>query len=193
MNLERSGTVDAAGFGRLTGDSSLGGAGGSLEVALGGTPGRGFVVGGLLFFHTLREPELEREDPLSGQPPSVGLGGSLTFVYLGPFVDWFVDERGGFHFGGGLGLAAAVAPAPEPAADEEQLFENIGGVGGALTLQVGYDFFVGSEWSLGPLLRFTAASLRGQAEETARDGTTVTAEEDDRFVAIALMFTALYH
>ena len=76
---------------------------------------------------------------------------------LGITLDWYPNAAGGFHFGGTLGFAAAVAQRPDSDA-----FENMGGGGFALSLLVGYDWWIADEWSLGALARFTGAALQGE-------------------------------
>ena len=49
-------------------------------------------------------------------------------------------------------MAVAIADAPD-----ESVFDRIGGGGGALSVHLGYDFWIADQWSLGAMLRW----LRG--------------------------------
>jgi hypothetical protein len=185
VQLDRDGEISGAGLTsgipspQFRGQSTISGAAGVFDVTLGGTVGSGVVIGGVLLLHSLRSPELQHDDA-----PDETLDGPLNFGFLGVIIDWFPDVRGGFHFGGGLGLAFAIAPAPE----NDLGFENIGGAGAALSLHLGYDFWIADEWSLGGMLRVTGASLRGEDTQSG-----VTGRETDQVSSLALTFTALYH
>jgi hypothetical protein len=76
------------------GSPSLGGTGGSLTLALGGTLGRGVVLGGIVHL-TL------------GPGTVYGSLGELAFL-----VDWYPDPQKGWHIGGtiGLGLVGVTGP-----------------------------------------------------------------------------------
>jgi hypothetical protein len=97
---------------------------------------------------------------------------------IGAFIDGHPNPRSGFHLGGALGLSTLRADELGP--DAGRL--DMAGIGGAVW--VGYDFWVASEWSLGPLLRFMATVSRDQ--EDVLDTTAVTR-------SLSLSFTALYH
>lgn len=175
--LERSGNLDA-GNGVYSGDSSISGPMSVFELALGGTPAPGLVVFGGLVAYTHPEAKLEREDG-----SEVDLDGGLETGIMGAGVDYYIDDRGGFHFGGMLGLGYARAPTPEGS-----LFENMGGAGGALSLSIGYDWWVSEQWSIGVLGRALGGKLHGEATTAG-----VTGSEDDTLSAGSIAFTALYH
>ncbi|MCC6213351.1 MAG: hypothetical protein IT376_00650 [Polyangiaceae bacterium] len=180
LTLDRS--VEASRVGvtgsEVDGDSTIAGPVGAFELTLGGTPARGLVVGGTFLSYSLAQPvveheaggETELEDPLSA-----GL--------LGATVLWYPDPRGGFSVGGTLGWAWAIARAPDGS-----LFEYLGGTGGGLSLHVGYELWIASEWSLGGALRLTGASLSGAGEESG-----VRAEESDALRTLGLYLTATLH
>jgi hypothetical protein len=165
-----------------SGDSSISGGATTGELSIGGTPGGGFVIAGTLLTYNVPNPTLEYD---SGGEEE--LGGPLQVVVLGPSVDWFPNPNGGFHFGGALGVGAASADAPSGKA-----FDHIGGGGGALSLQVGYDWWIGEEWSLGAQGRFTALSVKGEDTATI-GGVEVTGEETSSVSALTIAITLLYH
>jgi hypothetical protein len=179
MTLDRDASrKNTTGSQEFNGKSKIQGGGGASELSIGGTLGSGLVLCGTLLTQNVVEPELEPEEG-----DNVELGGNLNFILLGPGIHWYPDATGGFHFGATLGIAAAAAKTPD-----NSVFENLGGGGGGLSLAVGYDFWIADQWSLGGMLRFTGASLHGEASEN-----NIDAEEDDTLSAVSLMFTALYH
>ena len=184
LSMQRDGEVSAEGSGGLvfSGESSINGAAGHGELSIGGTPGGGLAIAGTLLTYGIQEPVLEFD--AGGE---TDLGGPLNVIVLGASVDWFPNPNGGFHFGGLLGLVAAAAETPAGSA-----FENIGGGGGALSVQVGYDWWIGDEWSLGAQGRLTGASIRGEATENV-GGVDVTAEETEPISTFTIAITVLHH
>jgi hypothetical protein len=163
-------------------DSKIAGVGGLFELSIGGTPAKGLVLAGTLLVQELAEPVLDFEDG-----SRIDLDGTLSFVVLGPTLDFYPDAHGGFHFGGTLGLAAAVAKAPDASP-----FDNIGGAGGALSLLAGYDWWIGDEWSLGVLGRLSAARVRGEATERVA-GVELEGTEDSNVSSAGISFSLLHH
>ncbi len=98
----------------------------------------------------------------------------------------FPDEYGGFHFGGWLGLAT-VTYARDSNSTSVNNDDVAGSSGFGAGLMLGYDWFVGKQWSLGILGR---ASL-GATSNTESSATV----EEERIGANswAIMFTALHH
>lgn len=161
----------------FSGESTIRGGVGVGEISIGGTVGTGIVLCGTLLGHELADATLEREDG-----DDVELGEALSLGLIGMGIHYFPDEYGGFHVGGTAGLAYAVADAPA------SRFERLGGVGLGVSLATGYDWWIGDQWALGVIGRFTGARVHGEATD---DG--VTAEEDDTAAAFAVMFSVLHH
>jgi hypothetical protein len=174
-----------AGYGRATSSGTLYGQsvkmtykgwGPAYELLIGGTVATGFVVGGGFVGQDIKDPTLSLEmngtslDALLGSQ-DLTVHGSLGVGALGPFVDWFPDERGGLHVGAMLGLALLGLP---------------GDQGFAGSLWGGYDVWVGNQWSLGAQAR--AAAVRANRTLEGFDGRL-----SDTAVTYELLFTALYH
>ena len=155
------------------GDYSFGGGGGALDLWIGGTPTPGFAMGGVLSVLGINSTERR----VSGKSIASDVSGSSGLI--GYFVDVFPDPEGGFHFGGALGLASANAKI----SDGPKEFQG-GGLG--LEAWAGYDFWVGSQWSLGGTARFIGTVTREKD-----DATNVSSETS--LGAGTLSFTALYH
>jgi hypothetical protein len=150
----------------------------AIELSIGGTPARGLVLAGSLLGFSHRSP-----DYVPDGGAKVELDGTLDVSMLGATIDWFPYPEKGFHFGGTLGLANAKAPSPIVDPRPE-----IGGGGLGLALDVGYDFWIGEQWSLGVLGRFAFAGVQ---DRTAR--TEGTYKEKDSLAAFGVMATVLYH
>ena len=62
----------------------------------------------------------------------------------GPFLDFYLDPSKGFHFGMAFGMAY-IEPPEHPDVDDK--------LGFFLSASVGYEFFIASQWIMGPILR----------------------------------------
>jgi hypothetical protein len=165
-----------------SGESSINGGGTTGELSFGGTPGGGLAIAGTILTYNVPEPTLENDSGGEAE-----LGGALQVFVLGASADWFPNPNGGFHFGGTLGVGAASADTPSG-----NNFDHIGGGGGALSLQLGYDWWIGEEWSLGVQGRFTALALKGEDTATI-GGVEVKGEETSSVSALTIAITLLYH
>ena len=184
IGLRRDGEVEGGGASTVdTGQSRVIGGGTAGELSIGGTPARGLVVSGTILSHTIAEPTLKRDGS-----DDVDLGGPLNFGILGASVDWYPSPTGGFHAGGTLGIAWAVAETPAGSD-----FDDIGGAGLGASLGAGYDWWVGEEWSLGVLGRFSGGAVHGEATAENAAGDEIKASEDSVVSALSVMFSILHH
>lgn len=154
-------------------NTEVNGGGIALDLLLGGTPTPGLVIGGGFLLNAASKPEAE---PETG--PSQEIEGNLNTGMLGVFIDGYFDPSGGFHLGGMLGIASYAIVFD----DDDQ--EDIEQGGGGAAFWVGYDAWVGDDWSIGGLLRLTGQSTnqtRDDVDEQASAGT------------LSILFTALYH
>jgi hypothetical protein len=173
MGLTRKLSTPADG----TVEAKIDGGGGTSELSIGGTPARGFVLAGTLLTFSNATPTYK-----SGGTEQ-DLDGTLEFGMVGATVDWFLNPEKGFHLAGTLGAASAKAPSPPT-----DVRPRIGGSGVGLSLAVGYDFWIGDQWSIGVLGRLTVAGL---TDRTVRSDGTYT--EKDTVGALGVMATVLYH
>ena len=149
------------------------GAGPAYELLIGGTLGSGFVLGGGLLGQDISEPDVEISSG-SVSASTTAEDEALGVILLGPFVDWFIDETGGAHFGamlgvGGIGLS-------DDSSDTSS--------GWGASVWGGYDFFISAQWSLG-------VEGRVLYVQTERDffGNSF----QDTATGYQLLFTALLH
>jgi len=152
----------------------LSGSGGAIELLLGGTPARGFVIGGGLLGQSWARPAYAVGDR-STRLDDTELG--LSFVAL--FAQLYFDAESGAW------VQALVAAAEETyryqVAGEQRETELSGvgvGVGG------GWDFWVGEQWSIGPALRLSWANVKHE---------TSSVVTRHRTTALTLSLTATLH
>ena len=131
------GLLGLGGTGPTGANASLGGGATVGRLLIGGTPARGFVVGGMI--EGVNASSVDFGAASAGLPTH---GWSGAMGTLGAFVDWFPSPHHGWHLGGQLGLTG-VAVANDAA--------QTSWAGGALSSAVfgGYDFWLGPQWSLG--------------------------------------------
>jgi hypothetical protein len=165
-------------------ESTVSGGAFAMEITIGGTIGP-VMLGGVLALAAMGDEQIEYED--GGDPTA--LDGSFNLWILGFAADWYPSAEGGFHVGGAIGFAVMQGRIPEGSRASDLGIEQVGGVGFGLSLLTGYDFWVGEQWSMGPLLRMSIGQGHGEGELTT--GTHV--EEDDAGLAITLLFSAALH
>ncbi|MBL8620360.1 MAG: hypothetical protein JNK64_03625 [Myxococcales bacterium] len=160
----RLGLGGGAARGTMTGATGSASTGAAIasELAVGVTPRPGLVVGVGTF-------------PMVAPSPSydAGSAGGQHVSGTGPFVDYFLDDRGGWHLRAGLLFAAGYLDGSATRAAATGV-----GVGG--TVGAGYDRFVTDAWSVGALARVSAYQLAG-------------VDDSIRLIAPALLVTATYH
>jgi hypothetical protein len=146
----------------------------SIALRLGGTLFPGFVLGGGFVSNQMVNPkfkDLRTGETFSGSDNSLDLGEFQVFALYYP-----MPSRG-LHFllSAGYGTLSVSDGYTSRDLDMEGLV-----LGGG----VGYDFWVSSQWSLGPAFVLTYGMLDGKNDELDRSGT---------FSAPVLAFTATYH
>lgn len=145
----------------------------SGNVMIGGTPAPGLVVGGAIEEQTLPRPKYEARGFVEGRSASL-----LGLVY--GFVDYFPNPHRGLHLGGGAGLASYAYEESSGHTVNVPILVGFGAVA-----WVGYDAWVGKQWSLGVETRALGAYV-------ANDGENGPARSINALGG-ALLVTALYH
>jgi hypothetical protein len=157
------------------------------ELAFGGTPVPGVVIGGGIYTGNVSTTTYEVDLDGGG---SVSIDGSSSTVGLiAPFVDVYPNPEQGLHFGGAIGLG--VVTADEGDDDDDFYFppDKYSGVGLGLMAQAGYEAWVADQWSIGGVARllFVRATLKPEDDDV--EGMDVKASV---FVP-GVLFTATYH
>jgi outer membrane autotransporter protein len=135
--------------------------GGALgfDFAMGGTVAPGFVLGGAILANTVnnassKKLDADGRDVLSGA--SVGFE-TLNFTLLGIFTDYYIDPQNGWHIEGALGIG--VLRMSEGLVDEARVIQDHNAAGIGFMLGFGYEWWIGKQWSLGPMARVMYGSL----------------------------------
>jgi hypothetical protein len=142
------------------------GAGPSLELAFGGTPYEGLVVGGGIYGMSAPGPSY------SANGVSLS-GGSAVVSSIGPFADWYIDPRQGFHVQAAIGPAALTAAkgTPTEIAGTSYTFpsEDQAGNGISLLAGAGYEWWIGDQLSFGVLARiqYVSGSVKASGDSTS--------------------------
>jgi hypothetical protein len=151
--------------------------GGAVAPALmiGGTPGSGFVIGGALVGYALPDPTF-KVDGIEANNDS----GTARLSTVGLFATFYPNPEQGLYFDVLLGYAEG---------DYELTVGSVTvtsetSTGYALGAGIGYDFWVGDQWSLGPAFRLHYANLKYE------DGTD---KEDWSVLAPTLSFMVTFH
>jgi hypothetical protein len=144
------------------------GGGLELDLMIGGTPSPGLATGGAISLQGFGH---------GGESGTAGLG------MLGVFVDGFPLANGGVHLGGMIGVAGG-------STSRKDNLDDFDGGGLGLSAWLGHGFWIGSEWSMGGMLRFNGALLRDDSDDG--DDADDVALQNSTY-SLGLLFSVLYH
>lgn len=155
-----------------------------VEVAIGGTPAPGVVVGLGSYASVWPLPHNKLKD--FGQSIESD-GGSITVASSGPFVDWYFRPAEGLHAQAAITFATAtVAKSTDPSARYLLPWRDFSGSGWSLVTGLGWETWIGDQWSAGVLGRIQY----GQVSLKSSDGIE---KIPSAFAVIAAMATFTYH
>ncbi|MFW5741264.1 MAG: hypothetical protein ACOC1F_12955 [Myxococcota bacterium] len=146
-----------------------------IDFALGGTLGRGFVLGGVLHTTLLAPakrsnapmPEAEREDHHAA-----------TLSVLGLYADWYLDPASGFHLQGMLGAGTLLL--------SDTADSDYAPAGSAACFGAGYEWWIGPDSSAGLVARADWASLVYEDDDEG-------IELEHTLLQVGVMGTVTYH
>jgi hypothetical protein len=149
------------------------------ELAIGGTIKNGFVLGGGLYTASVETPFVFEG---SGRPLPSEFRRPDLFGLVGIMGDFYPNPRRGLHLQGALGIAGLTGLNPGGSIWSDRHLA----VGGGAMLGIGYEWWVGEQWSMGILGRGTVGAL---AEDDAHGARWF------HFVAAwpSILFTVTYH
>jgi hypothetical protein len=151
--------------GEATGASGVGG------LSIGGAIKPGFILGGGLYFEQVADPKVKINGVDVSTDVSVG-----TFGLIGPMIEWYPNAQKGFHLGGAIGGARIQMK------DSSGRTKNNEPVGGGGLFEIGYDWWVSDDWSLGVMGRLTGATMRDSEAQVRHN-----------WSGGAVLFTATYN
>jgi hypothetical protein len=122
------------------------------ELAFGGTFKNGFVLGAGLYTASIETPFVFEGN---GRPLPSEFRRPEMFGLLGIMGDFYPNPRRGLHMQGALGVAALTGL--NPGADLWS--DRHAAVGAGAMLGLGYEWWVGEQWSIGVLGRGMAAAM----------------------------------
>jgi hypothetical protein len=152
------------------------------ELSLGGTVGRGVVLGVGNWNAVALGPTMKgRSLNPAGAEQKVSDPVVLPFGLVGGFLDWYVNPKQGFHVQTAVGFATGGYE--EPGDNHDTI--TLTGIGGMLG--IGHEWWIGDEWSMGILARGTLASVSGT------DPTDANEEHSVILAAPGILLTFSYH
>ncbi len=132
------------------------------ELAFGGTPIPGLVIGGGIYSANTPTTSYELEE---GGAEITADGAGTTVGVIGPFVDVYPNPELGLHFQGAVGFGVITADE----ADDDLAFppDKYSGVGLGLMVGGGYEVFVADQWSIGGVARvvYANANLKSDSDD----------------------------
>jgi hypothetical protein len=146
---------------------------GMFAIQLGGTLFPGFVLGGGLVGNNMVNPKWKDSSGATSTTSDMSLG--LSEIQI--FAAYYPDPHGGLHLLGSAGYGSLSMTIDNTSYDVNMAGLVVGG-------GIGYDFWVSSQWSLGPMFVVTHGMLNGTSNNSDYKAT---------FTAPVLAFTATYH
>jgi hypothetical protein len=159
------------------------GIGGTVELAIGGTPFAGLVLGGGLYMERILASDVERSDSRLEPLPNALQPSFRDTTLLGPMLDYYPDPHDGLHFQAAAGLFYMARPGYTPGDFSSREYSALG-VGAMVGL--GQEWWVTDQSSIGVTTQVLAATAEGRTQ----DG------ESWRHVIVAtptFVFTWTYH
>jgi opacity protein-like surface antigen len=140
------------------------------DLMFGGTPAPGLVIGGTILWASTKDPTVK-----AGGAEGTA-DGTLIMAATALFANYYLDPTQGLFFQGLAGFAVVdfVTAGGQSSGDDPTGF--VFGAG------AGYDFWIGDEWSVGPLARVVYAP-------TSSESGGVTSKFNYLFPSIGVGFT----
>ena len=154
------------GIGHISGtsenDSKINGWGVAPDIWIGGSPIPGLAIGATFSGVSAVNPHADITAADSGGrgPVSGDARGTLTYSIFGLFADYYPAPTGGLHFMGGVNYSVfQFKPEGGDGLDPASGFGLFGGLG--------YEWWIGNEWSVGPVARLHWASVSDAGGSTS--------------------------
>ncbi len=146
-----SATQEIEAGGQTGPETTISGLGMGFDLLIGGTLAPGFTLGGALVGTTSSDPTVKQGNL------EATADGSMLFAGAAVFGNYYLDPTKGLHFQGLLGFGALDFVSESGASGGNDPTGPFFGAG------VGYDFWIGDEWSIGPFGRVIYGSLSAES------------------------------
>jgi hypothetical protein len=159
-------TVEAPG---VEYDGNVTGFGFTFDVALGGSPSPGLVLGGGAFIHAVSRPEVD--DMKATIAGAFDLNGDvefdgMSFTLLGGVIDYYPDPSEGLHLNAALGIALlSMGEGTVRNVAIDPFFQDHGAAGFGALVGVGYEWWVSNTFSLGAMARIAYGAPAGDEDD----------------------------
>jgi hypothetical protein len=170
-------TDESADFGGSV-DGSVANVSGVFEVAVGGTPAPGLVLGGGLWFDGTGR-HATHDLKVNGTPTQNLRFDGVDLGLVGPFVDYYINPRLGFHVQAALGVAIVTVGRGDDGPHSYD--QTLGGLG--FMLGTGYEWWVADQWSMGAIVRLLYGTVESGRDEYEQWNYKVLAIPEIAFVA----------
>lgn len=139
----------------------------AFEISVGGTPAPGLVIGGGLYLSSAGDVT-SSDLKVNGAAAADLHHNNATLWLLGPFVDYYIDPKLGWHVQGALGVAGVNVSEGTRGGSDTQITRrhDTGGLG--FEVGGGYEWWVGKQWGMGILLRLMYASTETNKDQPER-------------------------
>jgi hypothetical protein len=140
-------------------DGRLHGISTASDIVVGGTVARGVVIGGAAYTSSILVATFEPDDEFEGEipPREVDPTGAALSMF-GPALTYYPDSLDGLH----VDLSAGIATLTGLSYDVGRFGDGEVAVGAGFVLGLGYELWVGDQWSLGVATRLMTALLKEQ-------------------------------
>jgi len=147
----------------------LTGNGVAFDLQIGGTVAKGLILAGDLGGHVINDPEVKITADNSSVSATDKIKGTLTYSRVGGVVVFYPSPTSGLHLfgGGGFGTMNVKYDDSSITTDKASGAQINGGIG--------YEGWIGNEWSMGGLLRLDVPFLKGTSSQPIVD-------QNNRFV-----------
>jgi hypothetical protein len=136
-----------------------------VHIALGGTVAPGLVLGGAIVGAQAATPQFSLRN--YGQELTGDLG-TITISSLGPFVDYYFNPKNGLHALAAVSYLTASVAEGSPTTDGLHVpAKDLSGTGFSLAAGIGYEWWVGEQWSLGALaaVQYGSATVKSSNDD----------------------------
>jgi len=126
----------------------------AFDFAAGGTVFSGFVVGFGICHTAMLASHFDADQDTSVEPAARSLDADdARLTLLGPYVDYYVRPGDGLHIEGSIGFATLSGYSY----DSGNFGKDDVALGGGFMVGLGYELWVGDQWSLGAITRLVTA------------------------------------